>query len=149
VIPNSQQANLYIHLIPPAFVEAVPDTGMTRISFRSHLCCLKWASPVTTAVCFIALYASTAIVSVAAQSAEENRIVDMSTFSCAELLRMPLPQALTVVGWFDGYYAGLEKNPEVNVSMAIDKAEHVIARCREHDTTSVMTLFGQEFTPSR
>ena len=34
-----------------------------------------------------------------AESPEGNRVVDMSSVSCGELLRMPLPEALIAVGW--------------------------------------------------
>ena len=82
-----------------------------------------------------------------AESPKENLIVDMSSFSCGDLLRIPLPQALVVVGWFGGFYAGLNDNPKVNVSMFVDNAEEVIALCRENESTRVMALVERKFGP--
>jgi hypothetical protein len=83
-----------------------------------------------------------------AESPKEGLIVvDMSSFSCGDLLRIPLPQALVVVGWFGGFYAGLNDDPKVNLSMFVNDAEEVIALCRENESTSVMALVERTFGP--
>jgi hypothetical protein len=84
---------------------------------------------------------------VSAGSPERNRVVDMSTLSCGELLRMPLPEALIAVGWIAGFYAGLKNDPKVNVPVVADKADQIIALCRENESTSVMALVERTFHP--
>lgn len=84
---------------------------------------------------------------VSAESPEGNRVVDMSSVSCGELLRMPLPEALIAVGWIAGFYAGLMNDPKVNVPVVADKADQIIALCRENESTSVMALVERTFHP--
>lgn len=81
----------------------------------------------------------------AESSFEGNQIVDMSSLSCAELLRMPLPQALMAVGWIGGFYAGLKNDSRVNILMFAGDADQIIALCRKNELTSVMTLVERTF----
>ncbi len=97
---------------------------------------------------FTLLYAWLGIVNlVSAENPEGNRVVDMSSLSCAELLRMPLPVALIAVGWIGGFYAGLKNDPKVNVRVFADKADQIIALCRENESTSVMALVERTLHP--
>ena len=97
---------------------------------------------------FTLLYAWLEIVNpVSAESPEGNRIVDMSSISCGELLRMPLPEALIAVGWIGGFYAGLKNDPKVDVPMFADKADQIIALCSENESTTVMALVERTFHP--
>jgi hypothetical protein len=82
---------------------------------------------------------------VRAESLEGNRIVDISALSCADLLRMPLPQALIAVGWIGGFYAGLKNDSRVNVLVFANDADQIIALCRKNESTSVMTLVERTF----
>jgi len=84
---------------------------------------------------------------VSADSHEGNRIVDMSSLSCGDLLRMPLPKALIAVGWIGGFYAGLKNDPNVNVPEFADKADQIIALCRQNQSTGVMALVERTFHP--
>jgi hypothetical protein len=84
---------------------------------------------------------------VGAESLEGNQVVDMSSLSCGEFLRIPLPQALIAVGWIGGFYAGLKNDPKVNVLVFADKADQIIALCRENESTGVMALVERTFHP--
>ena len=84
---------------------------------------------------------------VGAEGLEENQVVDMSSLSCGELLRIPLPQTLIAVGWIGGFYAGLKNDPKVNVPALADKADQIVALCRENESTSVMVLVERTFHP--
>ena len=80
-----------------------------------------------------------------ADDPEGNRVVDMSSFTCGEFLQLPLPQALIAVGWIGGFYAGLRDDPKVNVMEFADKADQIIALCRENQSIGVMALLERTF----
>ena len=104
------------------------------------------AAPQTAFLCCVLLSAWLETVNlVRAESLEGNQIVDMSSLSCAELLRMPLPQALIAVGWIGGFYAGLKNDSRVNILMFAGDADQIIALCRKNESTSVMTLVERTF----
>lgn len=106
-----------------------------------------WAARAAV-ISFTFLYALLGVANfVSAGSPERNRVVDMSSVSCGELLRMPLPEALIAVGWIAGFYAGLKNDPKVNVPVVADKADQIIALCRENESTSVMALVERTFHP--
>ena len=84
---------------------------------------------------------------VSAEGLEGNKVVDMSSLSCGELLRIPLPQTLIAVGWIGGFFAGLKNDPKVNVLVFADKADQIIALCRENESTGVMALVERTFHP--
>ena len=97
-------------------------------------------------VCYTFLYACVGGANcVSAGSRDGNRIIDMSTLSCGDLLRMPLPEALIAVGWIGGFYAGLKNDPNVNVPEFADKADQIIALCREDQSAGVMALVERTF----
>jgi hypothetical protein len=99
-----------------------------------------------TIVAYIFLYTWVGIVGcVGADEREQNRVVDMSSFTCAEFLQLPLPQALIAVGWIGGFYAGLRNDPNVNVPEFTDKADQIIALCREDQSIGVMALVERTF----
>jgi hypothetical protein len=66
---------------------------------------------------------------------------------------MPLPEALIVVGWIGGFYAGLRNDPRVQLSIFADDADRILNLCRTSQSTSVMTLvertFGRDRPPTR
>jgi len=96
--------------------------------------------------CSIVLCAWLAIAKpLVAESLEDNPSVDMSALSCADLLRMPLPEALIVVGWIGGFYAGLRNDPRVQLSIFADDADRILNLCRTNQSTSVMTLVERTF----
>ena len=82
---------------------------------------------------------------VAAEGLDQRQTVDLSVLSCADLLRMPLPQALVVVGWIGGFYAGLKNDTIVHVLSFIDDADRIVDLCRNNGSSSVMTLVEQTF----
>jgi len=84
---------------------------------------------------------------VSAESPERNRVVDMSSLSCGDLLRMPLPEALIAVGWIGGFYAGVKNDPKVDVPMFANEADQVVALCRQDEAISVMALVERTFHP--
>ena len=109
---------------------------------------LRCTLPRAAVISFTVLYAWLGIVNlVSAENPEGNRVVDMSSLSCGELLRMPLPEALIAVGWIGGFYAGLKNDPKVNVPVFADKADQIIALCRENESTGVMALVERIFHP--
>ena len=113
-----------------------------------HLTRLRGTLPRAAVLSFTVLYAWLGIVNlVSAENLEGNRVVDMSSLSCGELLRMPLPEALIAVGWIGGFYAGLKNDPKVNVPVLADKADQIIALCRENESTGVMALVERIFHP--
>jgi hypothetical protein len=58
---------------------------------------------------------------------------------------MPLPQALVVVGWIGGFYAGLKNDTRVHVLTFVDDADQIIGLCRTNGSSSVMTLVERTF----
>ena len=82
-----------------------------------------------------------------AQNREGDRVVDMSSLTCGELLRVPVPQALIAVGWIGGFYAGLENDPKVNLRAFAEMADQIIALCRENESAGVMALVERTFHP--
>ena len=113
---------------------------------RSPVQQLRCARSRTGFFCSIVLCAWLAIAKpLVAESLEDNPSVDMSALSCADLLRMPLPEALIVVGWIGGFYAGLRNDPTVQLSIFADDADRILNLCRTNQSTSVMTLVGRTF----
>jgi hypothetical protein len=80
-----------------------------------------------------------------AQNREGDRVVDMSSLTCGELLRVPVPQALIAVGWIGGFYAGLKNDPKVNLPAFAEMADQIIALCGENESTGVMALVERTF----
>jgi hypothetical protein len=106
----------------------------------------RCAAPQTAFLCCLLLCAWLGSVNfVRAESLEGNRIVDIPSLSCADLLQMPLPQALIAVGWIGGFYAGLKNDSRVNVLVFADDADQIITLCRKNESTSVMTLVERTF----
>jgi hypothetical protein len=113
-----------------------------------HLTRLRGTLPRAAVLSFTVLYAWLGIVNlVSAEGLEGNRVVDMSALSCGEFLRIPLPQALIAVGWIGGFYAGLKNDPKVNVLVFADKADQIVALCRENESIGVMALVERTFHP--
>jgi len=107
---------------------------------------LRCVAQQTAFLCCVLLCVSLGTVNlVRAESLEGNRIVDISSLSCGELLQMPLPQALIVVGWIGGFYAGLKNDSRVDILMFAGDADQIIALCRKNESTSVMTLVERTF----
>jgi len=70
----------------------------------------------------------------------------MAALNCADLLRMPLPEALIVVGWIGGFYAGLRNDSRVQLSIFADDVDRILNLCRSNQSTSVMTLVERTFS---
>ena len=123
--------------------ERCEDLTDSSASLFPHLrCAALW----TAFLCCVVVCAWVATMKpVRAESFEENQTVDISSLSCADLLRMPLPQALIVVGWIGGFYAGLKNDTRVQVLKFADDADKIITLCRTSGSTSVMTLVERTF----
>ena len=132
--------------IESAARRAAPNQFNLVDSLARLLLHFRCAAPQTAILCCVLLCACLKTVNlVRAESFEGNRIVDISSLSCADLLRMPLPEALIVVGWIGGFYAGLKNDSKVNVLMFAEDADQIIALCRKNESTSVMTLVERTF----
>jgi len=122
------------------------NQGAGATSFSTPFLHLRRAPSRTALLFSVALCAWLAIAKpIGAQSLEDNPSVDMSALSCADLLRMPLPEALIVVGWIGGFYAGLRNDPRVQLSIFADDADRILNLCRTNQSTSVMTLVERTF----
>jgi hypothetical protein len=83
-------------------------------------------------------------VSARADGLEKQGVVDVSLIICGELLRMPLAQALVLVGWVGGFYAGRENDTKVEIPAFVDEADRVISLCRENESMRLMTLVDED-----
>jgi len=138
------EPNKFRHLV--GYFGYLPSAVVSLV--LHHLTRLRCTLPRAAVLSFTVLYAWLGIVNlVSAENPEGNRVVDMSSLSCGELLRMPLPEALIAVGWIGGFYAGLKNDPKVNVPVFADKADQIIAICRENESTGVMALLERIFHP--
>ena len=61
------------------------------------------------------------------------------------MFRILLVEALIVVGWIGGFYAGLGNDPRVQPSIFADDADRILNLCRTNQSTSVMTLVERTF----
>ena len=63
--------------------------------------------------------------------------VDMSTFTCEQLLAGTSDSLLTAV-WLSGYYNGLRQNTKLSLSNLQRNSELVTNECRSHPKQTVM-----------
>jgi len=80
-----------------------------------------------------------------ADDLEGQRVVDVSLITCGEFVRMPIGQALVLVGWVAGFFAGRTNDTKVEVLDFVDEAERVISLCRENESTRLMTLVDEDW----
>jgi hypothetical protein len=83
-------------------------------------------------------------VSARADDLEGQRVVDVSLITCGEFLRMPLTQALVLVGWVGGFYAGRGNDTKVEMPVFMDEAERVISLCHENQSMRLMTVVDED-----
>jgi hypothetical protein len=76
---------------------------------------------------------------------EERPLIDITTVSCRELLKTPLPRALVLVGWLGGYFSGLRNESKVDPRKFIEGADRVLLRCQEDETLALIEVAKREF----
>jgi hypothetical protein len=74
-----------------------------------------------------------------------EQYIDIALVPCRELVRLPLPQALVLVGWLGGYVAGLRSESRVDRRKFIEGAERVLTQCRENESLPLIEVAKQEF----
>ncbi|HVM80505.1 MAG TPA: HdeA/HdeB family chaperone [Stellaceae bacterium] len=80
-----------------------------------------------------------------ADDLEGQRVVDVSLITCGEFVRMPIGQALVLVGWVGGFFAGRTNDTKVEMLDFIDEAERVISLCRENQSMRLMTFVDEDW----
>src|SRR5690242_4105360 len=76
----------------------------------------------------ILLHAHFGLISLSrAEDLGDHQIVDMSSVTCGDFERFPLPRALVAIGWVGGFYAGLKNDTRVDIPVFVDKAERVMS----------------------
>jgi hypothetical protein len=70
--------------------------------------------------------------------------VDVSLITCGEFLRMPLAQALVLVGWIGGFYAGRINDTKVEMQAFVGETERIISLCGENQSARLMTLVDED-----
>lgn len=73
----------------------------------------------------------------AMNTATQAEIVDMSKFTCAQLMS-GAPDAIEAAIWTSGYYNGLHKNTKLDVNGMKHNAEVVVAECKDNPKKTVM-----------
>jgi hypothetical protein len=79
-----------------------------------------------------------------AEDLKGQQVVDVSLITCGEFGRMPLLQALVLVGWVGGFYDGRKNDTKVELLAFVDMAERVISLCRDNESMRLMALVDQE-----
>jgi hypothetical protein len=74
----------------------------------------------------------------------EQQVVDVSLITCGEFLRMPLAQALVLVGWIGGFHAGRMNDTNVEMQAFVGEAERVISLCHDNQPMRLMTLVDED-----
>lgn len=74
-----------------------------------------------------------------------EQYIDIAIVPCRELVQLPGPQALILVGWLGGYVAGLRNESRVDRRKFIEGAERVLTQCRENESLSLIEVAKQEF----
>jgi hypothetical protein len=73
-----------------------------------------------------------------------QRIVNASLVTCEDFGRLTLPRALVAIGWVGGFYAGRKNDVMVDLQLFLDRAERVIAFCRENPSLRLEAVVEQE-----
>jgi hypothetical protein len=85
-----------------------------------------------------------ASVSARADEPAEPQVVDVSLITCGDFLRMPLAQALVLVGWIGGFYAGRINDTKVEMQAFVGETERIISLCGENQSARLMTLVDED-----
>jgi len=70
-------------------------------------------------------------------TAQAQVMVDMSTFTCTQLLS-GAPDAIEAAIWLSGYYNGLRKNTMLDKNVMKHNAEAVVAACKDNPNKTMM-----------
>jgi hypothetical protein len=70
-------------------------------------------------------------------SIQAQVMVDMSKFTCGQLLSGN-PNAIEAAIWTSGYYNGLIKNTMIDLNAMKHNAEVVVAACRDNPNKTIM-----------
>jgi hypothetical protein len=73
----------------------------------------------------------------AMNTATQAEVMDMSKFTCNQLLSGS-PDAIEAAVWTSGYYNGLRKNTKVDLAVMKHNAEMVMAACKDNSKKTVM-----------
>ena len=73
----------------------------------------------------------------AMNSAVQAEVVDMSKFTCKQLLS-GAPDAVEAAIWTSGYYNGLRKNTKIDLNVMNHNAGLVVAACKNNPNKTVM-----------
>jgi len=85
----------------------------------------------------ITIFAATIAITNAVQAQPVEESVDMSAFTCEQLLAGTADSLLTGV-WLSGYYNGLRKNTKLVVGKLQHNSELVAKECTAHPKQTVM-----------
>lgn len=88
-----------------------------------------------------------ALLVLAMNSATQAEVVDMSKFTCDQLLS-GTPDAVEAAIWTSGYYNGLRKKTKIDLAVMKHNGSLVVAACKDNPKKTVMqtvnTLLGGE-----
>jgi|SRR5450631_860790 hypothetical protein len=73
----------------------------------------------------------------AMNTATQAEVMDMSKFTCNQLLSGS-PDAIEAAVWTSGYYNGLRKNTKLDLAAVKHNAEMVMAACKDNPKKTVM-----------
>jgi len=78
-----------------------------------------------------------AAIALAANTASQAQMMDMSKFTCAQLLQ-GTGNSIEAAIWLSGYYNGVRKNTMFNLDQFSKNADVVIADCKANPKKTVM-----------
>ena len=84
-----------------------------------------------------ALLIAGAMLTLGVVSASHAQTVDMSKFTCQEMLTGTADSTETAI-WLSGYYNGMHKNTKLNLGQFKHNAEVVMDECRSNPKKTVM-----------
>ena len=73
----------------------------------------------------------------AVNTATQAEVIDMSKFTCDQLLS-GTPDGIEAAIWTSGYYNGLHKNTKLDLNAMKHNAEVVMAACKDNPKKTVM-----------
>ena len=81
-------------------------------------------------------------------SAARADVVDMSKFTCEQLLQAS-GNSVDAAVWLSGYYNGTRKNTKLDLAQFRQNAEVIVAECRENPKATVMGAIGKMMSRKR
>ena len=81
-------------------------------------------------------------------TAQAQTMVDMSKFTCAQLLS-GAPDAVEAAIWLSGYYNGLRKNTMLDMNVMKHNADAVIAACKSNPNNTMMQTVDMLFADKK